>query len=147
MYVVLTKNSDDTWDAIAQTDFPDGSISKTVLDQALETGLPITGMDATPYKATAVKESVWNGTSFSGGRVNDNFSSVEDEYWETNKRYVFLSDSKVILAITVKNDDSKAEMYAAAFAGETTIVKSDSGPYNKVGKTFTWDGTELTLVN
>ena len=146
MYVVLTKNSNDTWDAISQAEFAEGTVSKTVLDEAFESGLPITGMDATPYKATAVKESIWDGVSFSGGRINEEFLSIEDEYWDTNKRYVFLSDNKVVLAVTVKNEDSKSEMFAAAFAGETILVKTETGPFNKVGKTFNWDGTELTVV-
>jgi hypothetical protein len=145
MYIVLTKNSDNTWDGISQAQFEEGTISKTVLDEAFETGLPITAMDVTSHKETAKKGATWNGTSFSGGS-NNSSESPDDEFWTLNKRYAFLCDNKVVLAVTVLNSSSVSGMWAAAVAGETILVKTESGPFNKVGKTFNWDGTELTLA-
>ena len=146
MYIVLTKNSNDTWDAISQAELAEETISKTVLDEAFESGLPITGMDATSHKGSALKESIWNGVSFSGGRVSEDLLLLEDEYWDLNKRYVFLCNNKVVFSLVVNNESNKSEMFAAAFAGETILIKTETGPFNKVGKTFNWDGTELTLV-
>jgi hypothetical protein len=37
-------------------------------------------------------------------------------------------------------------MWEAAMSGETIIIKTETGPRVKVGKTFNWDGIELTLV-
>jgi hypothetical protein len=146
MYVILTKNSNDTWDAISQTTLSEGTISKTILDSAFETGLPIVGMDVTPHKSKAKKESIWNGSSFSGGNSEADLPLDDDAIWATLKRYVFLCDNKVVFSMSVSNENSNSEMMSAAFAGETILVKTSSGPTNKVGKTFTWNGTDLTLV-
>jgi hypothetical protein len=145
MYIVLTKNSNNTWDGISQAQLKEGTISKTVLDEAFETGLPITAMDVTSHKETAKKGATWNGTSFSGGTA-DLAEEVDDEFWTLNKRYAFLCDNKVVLAVIVSNSSSGSEMWAAAVAGETILVKTESVPFSKVGKTFNWDGTELTLT-
>jgi hypothetical protein len=143
MYVVLTKNSNDTWDAIAQTSLGAGTTAKTLLDSAFEAGLPIVGMDATAHKSKAKRESVWDGSSFSGGNSKEGALPPDDDgVWTTSKRYVFLCDNKVVLSMSVNNTSSASEMMSAAFAGETILVKTSSGTTN-VGKTFTWDGTVL----
>jgi len=146
MYVILTKNSNNTWDAIHDITVNEGTISKTTLESAIETGLPIVGMDATSYKSTATKDSVWNGESFSGGKIQETAPDDDDEFWTLNKRYVFLCDNSVVFSLIVSIGSEKSDMYAAAFAGETILVKSETGPRVKVGKTFNWDGTELTLA-
>lgn len=144
MYVILTKNGDNTWDGIHQVS-PSPTIDTTVIDAAFDAGLPIVGMNASSHKTSAVRGAVWNGDSFVGGDVNTQ-APVDQEYLDAINRYVFLSDNKVVFSMTVGVDSANVEMLDAAFAGETILVKTETGPFNKVGKTFNWDGTELTLV-
>jgi hypothetical protein len=144
MYIVLTKNSNNTWEGISDVRPGDDTPTKTALETAIQTGLPIVGMDVTAHKETASKGATWDGSSFSEGLVAD--TVVDDEFWTLNKRYAFLCNNKVVLAMTVPNNANKSEMWSAAMAGETILVKNENGSYNNVGKTFTWDGTELTLV-
>jgi hypothetical protein len=146
MYVVLTKNSNDTWDVISQVTLNEGTLSKTVLENAFQRDLPIVGMDATAHTTTAMKGSTWDGTSFSGGVPPVGAPEIPEDFFTLNKRYVFLCDNKVVLSMTVPIGSPKADMWSAAMAGETIIGKSETGPRVKVGKTFNWDGTELTLV-
>ena len=147
MYVVLTKNTNNTWDAISEVTLKEGSLSETMLEDAFASNLPIVGMDATPYAETALKNSVWDGTSFSGGIVPPADSPAMPEDFATlNRIYAFLCDNKVVLSVTIPLGSQKSDMWSAAIAGETIIVKSDTGPRVKVGKTFNWDGTQLTLV-
>ena len=67
MYVVLTKNSNNTWDAISDITLEEGTISKNVLEDAFTSNLPMIGMDITNYGPTVFKNSVFDGDSFSGG--------------------------------------------------------------------------------
>lgn len=146
MYIVLTKNPNNTWDAIHEVILQDGTISKSVLEDAFASNLPIVGMDVTAYATTARKNSVWNGSSFSGGIFPPTDPEMPEDFLTLNKIYAFLCDNKVVLSITVPVDSPKSDMFAAAIAGETIIVKSETGPRSKVGKTFNWDGSELTLA-
>jgi hypothetical protein len=145
MYAILTKNGDNTWDGIHQIS-PSLQHDTTVVEAAFETGLPITGMNASEHKTSAVRGATWNGTSFSGGIINSE-SALDDEALSKINRYVFLCDNKVVLSMTVSVNAAKAEMFNAAFSGETILVKNISGPKNVIGKTFNWDGSELTLVS
>lgn len=142
MYIIITKNSDNTWDCIREVDFNLLS-DPTVANAAVETGLPIIGMNASEHKTSAVKGATWDGTSFTGGTVNP-LTPVDDESLAKINKYVFLCDTKVVLTLSVSVDASSAEMYDAAFAGETVLVENTLGTINPVGKTFNWDGTVLT---
>jgi hypothetical protein len=142
MYAILTKNSNDTWDGIYQI-YTNGPSSTVVVDAALETGLPIIGMNASEHKTSAVRGATWDGTSFTGGTVNPE-TPLDDEALAKINRYVFLCDNKVVFSLTMSVNSSTAEMFDAAFSGETILVKHTLGPINVVGKTFNWDGTDLT---
>lgn len=144
MYVILTKNGDNTWDGIHEI-VPGPTTDTSVIDAAFETGLPVIGMNASLHKESSVRGATWNGTSFSGGEINEEVS-LDAEYLDSIKRYVFLCDDKVVFSMTFEKNWHNIEMFDAAFAGETILIKTTTGPKNKVGKTFNWDGTELTLV-
>jgi hypothetical protein len=145
MYAILTKNGNNTWDGIHQIT-PSLENDTTVVEAAFETGLPITGMNASEHKTSAVRGATWNGVSFSGGLINSELS-LDDAAIAAINRYVFLCDSKVVLSLSVPVNSVKAEMFNAAFSGETILVKNTSGPRSVVGKTFNWDGLALTLVS
>jgi hypothetical protein len=144
MYVILTKNGDNTWDAIHQVT-PGLTANTTVVDAALESGLPLTGMNVSQYINSVRRGSTWDGTSFSGVSV-DQETLLDDEALSAKKVYAFLCDSKVVFLISMLANSDKSEMFDAAFAGETILVKTETGSYNKVGKSYTWDGTELVEV-
>lgn len=137
MYTVLTKNSNNTWDAIHAISLKGITELSVLLADETAKGLPLVGMRVTPYKSKAIRGAVWDGTSFSGGNLNPNVPLDNDEIWTTSEKYSFLSDNKIVISFTVPNDDSRSEMFKAAFAGETVLVKNISKPLDKVGKTFT----------
>jgi hypothetical protein len=146
MYIVLTKNDNNTWDAIHELDMTATDDLSLMIDSELDKGVPLIGMKVTSYKSKAIKGAVWDGSSFSGGVPGEAVPLDTDEVWNTRQKYSFLSDNKIIVSFVVNNDNAKSEMFEAAFAGETVLVKNLTKPFNKLGKTFTLDGTSLTLV-
>jgi hypothetical protein len=146
MYTVLTKNDDGTWHAIHELDIMPTEDVSLLIDGALASGVPLTGMNVTSHKSKAIKGAVWDGSVFSGGVPGEGVPLDTDEIWNTREKYSFLSDNKIIVSFTVDNDNDKSQMFEAAFSGETILVKNLSKPFNKIGRTFTLDGTSLTLV-
>jgi hypothetical protein len=147
MYVVLTKNTNNTWDAIHDLNIEGTSELVSLIEKAFEKEVPLVGMNVTAYKSKAVKGAIWDGSSFSGGVPADGVPSDNDEAWTTKEKYSFLSDNEIIVSFTVNNNDAQSEMFKAAFAGETVLVKNLTRPFDKVGQTFNLNGTELTPVN
>ena len=137
MYTVVTKNANNTWDAIYEISIQGVTALSELLADETAKGLPLVGMRVTPYKSKAIRGAVWDGTSFSGGTLKPHVPLDNDEIWTTSEKYAFLSDNKIVVSFTVPNDDSQSEMFKAAFAGETILVKNISKPIDKVGKTFT----------
>lgn len=146
MYVMLTKNINDTWDAFYTIGLDETVDLKAFVDSELEKGVPLVGMNVTAHKTKAVKGAIWNGSSFSGGVKSEFVPLDDDEFWKKTQKYSFLSDNKIVFSFTMPNDYSKIEMLDAAFSGEVVLVKNLSKPVSKVGKTFTLNGLELTLV-
>jgi hypothetical protein len=137
MYIAITKNDNNTWDAIYDLAVKNGTDLYSLLADEIAKGLPLIGMRVTPYKSKAIRGAVWDGTSFSGGNLKPHVPLDDDEIWTTSEKYSFLSDNKIVVSFTVPNDDSQSEMFKAAFAGETVLVRNISKPLDKVGKTFT----------
>jgi hypothetical protein len=137
MYIAITKNDNNTWDAIYELAVKNGTDLYSLLADEIAKGLPLIGMRVTPYKSKAIRGAVWDGTSFSGGNLKPHVPLDDDEIWTTSEKYSFLSDNKIVVSFTVPNDDSQSEMFKAAFAGETVLVRNISKPLDKVGKTFT----------
>jgi len=147
MYTVITKNANNTWDAIYEISIQGVTALSALLADETAKGLPLVGMRVTPYKSKAIRGAVWDGTSFSGGNLKPHVPLDNDEIWTTSEKYSFLSDNKIVVSFIVPNDDSQSEMFKAAFAGETVLVKNISKPIDKVGKTFTLtDDLDLILV-
>ena len=147
MYVVLTKNANNTWDAIHDLNIKPGTNLSELIESALEKGVPLVGMNVTSHKAKAIKGATWDGSSFSGGSPAEGVPSDSDDLWTTREKYSFLSDNKIVVSFTIYNTDAQSEMFKAAFAGETVLVKNSTRPLDKVGKTFNLNGMELTPVN
>jgi hypothetical protein len=147
MYIVLTKNSNNSWDAIHDLNIKGTTELVSLIEKEFEKGVPLVGMNVTAHKSKAVKGAIWDGSSFSGGVPAEGVPSDTDEAWTKREKYSFLSDNKIIVSFTINNDDAKSEMFKAAFAGETVLVKNLTKPFDKIGQTFNLNGTELTPVN
>jgi hypothetical protein len=142
MYAILVKNTDNSWDVI---DLYKKTEPDVILDEALQSGLPIVGMEATSHRKNALKGAIWDGTSFSGGTASsEGPSNDDDEFWNSVKRYVFLCDNKVVLGKTVSVLSANVEMFDAAFSSEVTVVKVPDNQVVYVGETYGWNGTEFT---
>jgi hypothetical protein len=146
MYIILTKNASNTWDAIHDLNFQQTSDVAKLINEELDKGVPLIGMKVTSYKSKAVKGAMWDGSSFSGGSPAEGVPADDEDVWNTREKYSFLSDNKIVVSFTINNDDSRSEMFKAAFTGETILVRNLSRPINKIGKTFSLNGLELTLV-
>jgi hypothetical protein len=146
MYVVLTKNNNNTWDAIHDLNLKPGTDLYELLDSEVAKGIPLVGMNVTSHKSKAIKGATWNGSSFSGGELNESTPLDSDEFWSNVEKYSFLSDNKIVVSFTMGNDNANSSMFKAAFAGETILVKNASKPFDKVGKTFYLNGVELKPV-
>jgi hypothetical protein len=120
MYVIIVKDTADTYDVIAA--LRTTQELRAFLDSEWDKGLPVVGMNITDHKATATKGSTWNGTSFDG-TANEGFAALSQSEKDSYAQYAFLCDSKIIHRISTDTDSDKAELYDAAFAGEVFLVK------------------------
>lgn len=143
MYAVLVKNSNDSWDVIGLLDYDSAPEKKSVIDNALSSGMPIVGMETTQYKNDARTNSVWNGTSFSGGNPLSPDAENSDVFWNSIKKYSLLVDNKIIASVTMPVDSPRAELYAAAFSSEVSMVKIPEHQNVFLGETYGWNGTEF----
>jgi hypothetical protein len=146
VYLVLVKNDSENWDVVSYVNVLESA--HAILDEAWESGLPITGMAVNHLPpSTTVKGATWDGTSFSGGTPAEGLPSDDDsETWGNITRYAFLADSKVVLLMVVNNDGPKSEMFSAAFEGDVAIAKSPEGSSFEIGNTVSWVGNEITLL-
>lgn len=150
-YVILVKNND-VYDVLARFKHSDAELA-AVLDAAFSSGSPITGMAITgdletvrQHKITATYGAAWNGSSFSGGRVSKASEATLEEL-DSVDLYVFLCDNVIVARMGTLREDEKADMYRAAFSGETLLVKVPNHQVVFVGETYGWSGTEFTAPN
>lgn len=144
MYSVLVKNDDSSWDVIGLFKLEEHPDKSAVIDSAIDSGLAITGMETTSYKNDARINSVWDGSSFSGGNALSPEAKDDDELWSTFKKYSLLCDNKVIFNMTINNDSPRSELFSAAFASEVTLVKVPTDQTVFIGETYGWDGERFT---
>ena len=150
-FVILVKNND-VYDIIGNFSHRDVEIA-AALNAAYDSGSPIVGMAVTgdleterQHKLTATYGSTWNGSSFSGGRPSKALGVVTDEQLDSFDLFVFLCDNVLVGRVGVSKGTEKAEMYKAAFATETLLVRVPDHQTVFVGETYGWNGTEFTPV-
>jgi len=141
MYAVLVKNSDESYDVLALLNHEDVEIINGI-DAALALGSPIVGMDASEHKLTATYGSIWDGTSFSGGKPSKAADATEEEL-NSFKLYVFLSNNTLVARYGVRNDSPKVQMFSAAINSEITLVKVPEDQAVSAGITYGWDGSRF----
>ena len=143
MFALLAKNSEGTWDVWETLDIPLADRKERLLD-ALDSGLPITGMDLTEYRETATSGAVFDGTDFSGGAIHPRLRSSKADDWEGLTQYGYICDNTIVLIAYGQSGTLRDEQLAAIFDGETTIVGIPEGTDVKVGDI--WDGEEFISI-
>jgi hypothetical protein len=142
MYAILVKNNE-SYDLIGKFYHS----KQTVMDalaSAHDTGLPITGIEASAHKQTALYGATWNGSSFSGGTAGPNLHTATQEQLDSFNLYVFLCNNVVVARIAVAVESPKAEMFSAAFTSEVVLIKIPAGQNLTIGQSYSWDGTAFT---
>jgi len=149
-FVVLVKNNN-VYDIIATFSHKENEIMDA-LNAAYSSGSPITGMAITgdletvrQHKLTATYGSTWNGSSFSGGRESKALDASQEQL-DSFDLFVFLCDNVLVGRVGLSTGTEKAEMFKAAFATETLLVKVPDHQTVFVGETYGWNGTEFTPV-
>lgn len=138
MYACVVKNSQDTWDIFNFLAYSSNQEKQDMLFNAVESGLPITGMIMTPHKWAATPGATFDGTEFTGGTV----SVVSEEHdWETINTYGYICDNVCIGGFITTSGSDQDFQFQAAFADETTIVKIPEGQQANVGDI--WDGEKV----
>ena len=138
MYASVVKNSQGTWDIYRVTDhYSIPEAKRNILINAVESGLPITGMNLTQYKDAACTGATWNGETFVGG---EKITFSDDFAWDITELYGYVCNDIIIQTAICMQPGHKAQ-YAAIFDSETTIVDiPDDQPF-KIGDV--WDGTNI----
>lgn len=144
MYAILVKNNE-AYDVIGFFSSQKENVMST-LDSAYATGLPITAIEASAHKQSALYGATWNGLSFSGGTAGPNLMTATQEQLDSFDLYAFLSNNVVVARIAVPVDTPKAEMYQAAIATGVSLVKIPESQNVFVGQTYNWDGTSFSEI-
>mgnify|MGYP006267853057 CR=1 FL=1 len=140
MYVILVKNSDNSYDVLDKLLLDEERESK--FDAIWDKDKPIIGMNASDHKATATNGSTWNGVSFDGTAA-PGFFEIDQEKHNKYHLYVFLLDNKVIHRIALQTTDPKITKYDAAFSMQPIVVKVPEHQSVYAGETYLWNKTEF----
>ena len=140
MYACVIKNSNNTWDIFAFPSYPHNPAKQKLLDDAVDSGLPITGMRMTPHKWAGVTGATWDGTQFTGGLPSPIPETIE---WDSINTYGYLCNNIVVYAIIVNRGTIADAQMDAIFAGdsEIDIIRIPEGQTAKIGDI--WDGENV----
>jgi hypothetical protein len=141
MYALLVNNDNNSYDVLALLN-PEETDVATGIDDALASGEPVIGMDGSDHKLTATYGSVWNGTSFSGGKVSK-ASEATEEQLNSFKLYVFLCNNILVARHAIFINSPKVQLFDAALASEVTLVKVPEDQAVSAGETHNWDGSRF----
>lgn len=143
MYACVVRNAEDTWDVwrVLPGFPPNAGGRQERIDDAFASGLPITGMDLTPFGASATSGAVWNGTGLSGGVPN---SAPVDTDWSAITMYGYLCNNIVLVIFLSDPFAISNDQMSAIFSHETTMVNIPNNVSVKIGDI--WDGTSFISV-
>lgn len=141
MYAILVKNDNESYDVVSIYDHKDVDILNGI-DAAIASGNTITAMKASDHKLTATHGSVWDGTSFSGGKPS-RASEATQEQLDSFNLYVFLSDNVLIARHGLPVGSNKTELFDAALNGEVIFAKIPDDQAIYEGETHGWDGSRF----
>jgi hypothetical protein len=135
-YAFATKTSEDSYEVFNSLHLPEESELSQRIENALDSGLPITTMVTTDLP-NLYPGAVWDGEAFVGGERPENFNDTLD--WG---RYSFLVDSVLFLTLSSPKGNHMDVMTEAAFDQEVIIIKIPEG--QTVVRGSVWDGTSFT---
>lgn len=144
MYACVVKNDEGTWDIFhfatygTEQSHPHLVSRQQRLSNAVESGLPITGMVLTPYEHLAMPGAIWDGETFAGG---ENSSVRADADWSTIGYYGYLCNNEVVYGVLTTKNHPKQLQAEAIWSGETTIVEIPDDQNPKIGDI--WDGIKV----
>lgn len=146
-YACIVKNNQGTWDIWREASYgteethPQLKSRQERLKNAVESGLPITGIELTEYGHAGMPGAIWDGTQFTGGEQS---SIRQDADWSTIKTYGYICDNMIIyIFITYTNHPYQLQSQAI-FESETTIIEIPEGQTAKIGDI--WDGEKVISV-
>jgi len=135
-YAFATKLSEDSYEVFNMLHLPEESGLNQRIENALDSGLPITTMVTTDLP-NLYPGAVWDGVAFVGGEKPENFNDTLE--WG---RYSFLVDSTLFLTLSSPKGNHMDLMTAAAFDQEVIIIKALEGQV--IVRGAIWDGTTFT---
>jgi hypothetical protein len=145
MYACVVKNEEGTWDIFDFAGYVSNPEKQQRLVDAVESGLPITGMKLTPYQWSATPGAIWDGTGFSGGPSTIIPDTID---WNTIETYGFLCDNVIVYGMLAQKDtgSGRIDLLDAIFAGDTdvSIIAIPEGQAAKIGDV--WDGEQVISV-
>jgi hypothetical protein len=144
MYAILVKNDNQSHDVLAIINHRDTDVLAGI-DEALASGNPIVAIDGSDHKLTATYGSVWNGTSFSGGKPSRASEATQEEL-DSFKLYLFLCNNVLVARYGVGSGSPKVQMFDAALESEVTLVRIPEDQSVLPGGTYNWNGTRFSAV-
>jgi hypothetical protein len=143
-YACVVKNNEGTWDIWREATYgtaqshPNLVVKQDRLANAVNSGLPITGIVLTEHEHAGMPGAKWDGIKFSDG---DKSSVKEDVDWSTRELYGYVCDDTIIYAFITEKGHPYQLQCEAIFDSETTIIEVPEGQTAKIGDV--WDGENI----
>ena len=141
MYACIVRNSEETWDVWGSVNYPSNQEKQNRLVSAVESGLPITGMNLTEYEWSATNGATFDGTQFTGGTQS---LIPLDADWTGINTFGYLCNNIIIAGFIANTGSIMSEQLKAIFSSETKIIKVPEGQSANVGDI--WDGTKIINI-
>ena len=106
-------------------------------ENAINSGLPIIGMNTSAFQNEAGTNGIWDGTSFSGG-VSFEPMNIN---WDVSRSYSLLCDNKVFLTVFQTAGSLADSMFEAAFSEDIVFLKLEDDQFASKGDI--WNGTSF----
>jgi hypothetical protein len=145
MYAVLSKKNQTAWDVVQILPENTEIKIKALMENAFANSSQLVGIETTSFRDNVRLESVWDGTSFSGGVERPEGSEVLD-IWDDNKRFSFLHNNTVVSNFVISNQSVLSDFLSEKFQNEVILVKIPVGQSVSAGETYGWDGSKFTEV-
>jgi hypothetical protein len=135
MYAFIVKNAQDTydiWHTLADISIPE---RKQRVEDALASGLPITGQNLTEHGLSVKSGAIWNGTEWTGGEPHNRTEE------SVVNLFSYICDNTIILTqLSSPNTDSDLQI-SAIFESENSMIKVPEGQTASIGDI--WDGKNI----
>lgn len=106
-------------------------------ENTINSGLPIIGMNTTPFQNDGCTNAIWDGNSFSGG----NSFAPMNLNWDVARSYSLLCENKIFLTIFQTSETLADHMFDAAFTQDIVFLKLQDDQF--VSKGDIWNGSSF----